>query len=102
MPESWAFTSIDYIGLVCNGSTPSRKVPSYWNGDIPWISSGEVRNSIIKESREQITQEGYKNSSVRLLPKGTVLLAMIGEGKTRGQTAILDITDKSKYGGYCS
>lgn len=91
LPETWVFTCIDNIGMVCNGSTPSRKVASYWQGDIPWVSSGEVQNCIIKETRELITQEGYKNSSVRLLPKGTVLIAMIGEGKTRGQSAVLEI-----------
>jgi type I restriction enzyme S subunit len=91
LPESWAYTVIDNIGMVCNGSTPSRKMPGYWNGNIPWISSGEVQNCIIRETREKITQEGYDNSSVRILPKGTVLLAMIGEGKTRGQSAVLEI-----------
>ena len=91
LPETWAFCEINNIGDVCNGSTPSRKKTSYWSGNIQWISSGEVRNNIITATRERITKEGYKNSSVRLLPIGTVLLAMIGEGKTRGQTAILDI-----------
>lgn len=91
LPETWAYTNIGSIGTVCNGSTPSRKIPSYWNGNIPWVSSGEVQNCIIRETREKITQEGYDNSSVRIFPKGTVLLAMIGEGKTRGQSAILEI-----------
>lgn len=91
LPETWAFCEINNLGDVCNGSTPSRKKSEYWSGNIPWISSGEVRNNVITETREAITEEGYKNSSVRLLPVGTVLLAMIGEGKTRGQTAILNI-----------
>jgi type I restriction enzyme S subunit len=50
-----------------------------------------VRNNIIYQTNECITEEGYQNSSVKMLPKGTVLIAMIGEGKTRGQSAILDI-----------
>jgi type I restriction enzyme S subunit len=79
------------IGAVVNGSTPSRKVPELWNGEIPWLSSGEVRNNLIISTREQITKAGIDSCSVRLLPPGTVLLAMIGEGKTRGQTAILKI-----------
>lgn len=91
LPEGWKYSSIAEIGKVCNGSTPSRKSPEYWNGDIPWVSSGEVRNNLIFETREKISRTGYDNSSVRLLPVGTVLLAMIGEGKTRGQTAILRI-----------
>ncbi|OQY97619.1 MAG: hypothetical protein B6D35_14395 [Candidatus Brocadia sp. UTAMX2] len=91
LPETWGFCEINNLGDVCNGSTPSRKKSGYWSGNIPWISSGEVRNNVITKTRETITKEGYENSSVRLLHIGTVLLAMIGEGKTRGQTAILDI-----------
>lgn len=87
----WAKTQIGAIGIVTNGSTPSRKCPEYWNGDIPWVSSGEVRNNELFFTNEKITQDGYDNSSVKLLPKGTVLIAMIGEGKTRGQTAVLSI-----------
>jgi type I restriction enzyme S subunit len=91
LPEPWLFTHIGMVGVVSNGSTPSRKEPSYWGGAIPWVSSGEVANGVIHRTREKITEEGFNNESVRLLPKGTVLMAMIGEGKTRGQSAILDI-----------
>jgi type I restriction enzyme S subunit len=91
IPESWIACHIGAIATVVNGSTPSRKNASFWLGDIPWVSSGEVRNNVITTTREQITKAGYENSSVRMLPPGTVLLAMIGEGKTRGQTAVLQI-----------
>ncbi|WP_295095494.1 restriction endonuclease subunit S, partial [Ruminococcus sp.] len=87
----WYKTVIGAVGVVTNGSTPSRKCGSYWEGSIPWVSSGEVRNNIIYQTNECITEEGYQNSSGKMLPKGTVLIAMIGEGKTRGQSAILDI-----------
>ena len=87
----WTRCRIGTIGIVCNGSTPARKHPEFWDGKIPWISSGEVRNNVIMATRERITQHGFDNSSVRLLPRGTVLLAMIGEGKTRGQSALLGI-----------
>ncbi len=87
----WYKTQIGSIGVVTNGSTPSRKCDEYWNGNIPWVSSGEVRNNIISYTREQITELGFENSSVKKLPKGTVLIAMIGEGKTRGQSSVLDI-----------
>lgn len=91
LPSTWVFTNIGSIGVVSNGSTPSRKVSTYWDGDIAWVSSGEVRNTVISSTRERITSEGYENSSVRMLPKGAVLLAMIGEGKTRGQSALLNL-----------
>lgn len=89
--HEWIRCTIGAVGRVTNGSTPLRKEPKYWSGKIPWISSGEVRNNIIESSNECISEEGYANSSVKLLPIGTVLIAMIGEGKTRGQSAILSI-----------
>ena len=91
IPNQWLVCRIGAIGTVVNGSTPSRKQPEYWNGEIHWVSSGEVRNNKLTMTRERITQTGYENCSVRILPIGTVLLAMIGEGKTRGQTAVLEI-----------
>jgi type I restriction enzyme S subunit len=91
IPTSWIACRAGAIGTVVNGSTPSRNQSAYWDGTIPWVSSGEVRNNVISSTREKITQSGYDNSSVRLLSPGTVLLAMIGEGKTRGQSAILEI-----------
>lgn len=89
--SAWISCNIGAIAEVSNGSTPSRAIDEYWNGNIPWISSGEVKNNHIWETKEKITEKGFANSSVKLLPVGTVLIAMIGEGKTRGQSAILDI-----------
>lgn len=91
IPDSWLSCRIGAIGTIVNGSTPSRKNDEFWDGDIPWVSSGEVRNNIITSARERITKAGYESCSVRLLPRGTVLIAMIGEGKTRGQSSILQI-----------
>jgi type I restriction enzyme S subunit len=91
IPDSWTSCRIGAIGTVANGSTPSRKQDNFWGGDIPWVSSGEVHNNIITATRERISKAGYESSSVRLLPRGTTLLAMIGEGKTRGQSAVLQI-----------
>jgi type I restriction enzyme S subunit len=90
LPEGWKIAKIGSIFNVKIGSTPSRSKPEYWNGNIHWVSSGEVRNLRIKTTRELITDKGL-GSRTKLCPPGTVLLAMIGEGKTRGQTAILDI-----------
>jgi len=91
LPNTWLWSSLGQLFQVSVGSTPSRKSGEYWNGTIPWVSSGEVAFCRINKTEEAITELGYENSSVRLHPKGTVLLAMIGEGKTRGQAAILDI-----------
>ena len=91
LPEGWTWTSLGRAFEVYVGATPSRAKPEYWNGDIPWVSSGEVAFCRIRETRERITEAGLGNSSTYLHPPGTVLLGMIGEGKTRGQSAILDI-----------
>ena len=91
IPTSWEWTIIDKISNVALGGTPSRKISEYWNGNIFWVSSGEVANNIIIETKEKITIKGLENSNAKVYPKGTVLLAMIGEGKTRGQVSILDI-----------
>jgi type I restriction enzyme S subunit len=91
LPSSWLISTLGTVGTVCNGSTPSRKRLDFWGPGIPWVSSGEVRNTIIAETRETITPLGFESTSIRVLPRGSVLLAMIGEGKTRGQSAVLDV-----------
>ena len=91
LPEGWVWSSIGQCFHVAVGATPSRKEPSYWNGAMPWVSSGEVRFSRIIDTREKITDAGLRNSSTQINPIGSVLLGMIGEGKTRGQVSILDI-----------
>jgi type I restriction enzyme, S subunit len=91
LPEGWVWSSLGQLFDVYVGATPSRPKSEYWGGDIPWVSSGEVDFCRILETREKITKLGFENSSTKLHPPGTVLLGMIGEGKTRGQTAILDI-----------
>ncbi|WP_144211421.1 restriction endonuclease subunit S [Shewanella donghaensis] len=91
LPSSWLWTQ---IGLVCDvyvGATPSRKNEAYWNGKINWVSSSEVAFCRINETKESITDVGLKCTSTNIHPIGTVMLAMIGQGKTRGQPAILDI-----------
>lgn len=91
LPDIWGLARIGDVFDVYVGATPSRKTRQYWNGKIPWVSSGEVAFCRIRATRECISQEGLQNSSAVVHPPGTVLLAMIGEGKTRGQAAILDI-----------
>ena len=91
IPENWAWCRLGEITKVKVGSTPSRNEPKFWKGNIPWVSSGEVANNFIFDTRENITQEGFENTSLIIYPKGSVLVAMIGQGKTRGQTAILKI-----------
>ncbi|MEW8701856.1 MAG: restriction endonuclease subunit S [Candidatus Thiodiazotropha sp.] len=81
------------IAKIYSGGTPSRSNPSYWDGDIPWIKTTQIQNGLITtdEVDEWITEDGMKNSSAKVVPKGTILMAMYGQGKTRGQVAILGI-----------
>jgi type I restriction enzyme S subunit len=87
----WAITNIDSIAVVKIGGTPDRKISIYWNGTVPWVRSGEVANCEIFGTTEHITDFGSRESAAKLLPEGSVLVAMIGQGKTRGQAAILRI-----------
>jgi type I restriction enzyme, S subunit len=91
LPQGWQWVGLGELFSVFVGATPSRKRSEYWDGDIAWVSSGEVAFRRISKTEERITAEGLRNASTRIHPPGTVLLGMIGEGKTRGQTAILDI-----------
>jgi type I restriction enzyme M protein len=87
----WEVVPLGSIAEVSQGGTPSRARPEYWNGSIPWLRSGEILNNVITDSRERITELGLKKSSTRLLPPGTILLAMTGQGATRGRTALLGV-----------
>lgn len=82
------------IGSICDsgsGGTPSRSVGSYYGGNIPWIKTGEVLDDIIYDTEEKITQDAIANSSAKIYPKGSIVIAMYGQGLTRGRTAKLGI-----------
>ncbi|OAI28877.1 restriction endonuclease subunit S [Methylomonas koyamae] len=92
VPESWSVNSIGNFCDVKSGGTPSRNENTYWeNGKIPWVKTGEIDYCIITETEEHITESGLKNSSAMLFPKGTLLMAMYGQGITRGKVAFLGI-----------
>ena len=91
IPDDWGWVKVGEVLEVFVGSTPSRKEPDFWGGDIPWVSSSEVAFCRINSTKESITKLGLEKSSTQIHPIGTVMLGMIGEGKTRGQVAILNI-----------
>lgn len=85
-------TKLGDIYKVSSGGTPSRKVSAYWiNGDIPWVTTTEVTNGIITSTNECITKSGLENSSAKIYPKDSLIIAMYGQGSTRGRTAKLGI-----------
>ncbi|RAS24585.1 MULTISPECIES: restriction endonuclease subunit S [unclassified Pseudomonas] len=91
LPPSWVETKVGEVFDVYVGATPSRENTEFWGGPIPWVSSSEVAFCRINNTRESITEAGYHSASTVVHPSGTVMLAMIGQGKTRGQPAILSI-----------
>ncbi|WP_198923190.1 restriction endonuclease subunit S, partial [Methanosphaera sp. WGK6] len=71
------------------GATPKTSIKDYWlNGTIPWMSSGEVHKKLVKTTDKFITQKGYDNSSTKMIPINSILIALAGQGKTRGTVAI--------------
>lgn len=89
MPEDWDTNKLGNICKCVLGGTPNRANPEFWNGDIPWINSGEVNKFRIFEPSEYITKLGLEKSATKLLPKGTVVLAITGA--TLGQVSLLEI-----------
>ena len=91
IPKHWDVPEIKYLVRIASGGTPDRNHPEYWNGNIPWIKTGELQNDIITNAEEYITEEGLNNSSAQVFNINTILFAMYGQGKTRGMTALLKI-----------
>ena len=89
--ESWEEKKLGEICNIGSGGTPSRKHEEYYNGDIPWIKTGELTWNVITKSEEHITEEAVLNSSAKMHCAGSVLVAMYGQGLTRGKAAILGI-----------
>ncbi len=74
---------------IFSGGTPSTNIDEYWNGDIPWLSSGETSNRYISSTIKKITKKGVDNSSTKLAKEGSIVIASAGQGHTRGQTSLL-------------
>ena len=90
-PE-WEEKCIDEIAECIAGATPDTKKNEYWeNGTIPWMSSGEVNKKYVYETDRTITQLGYKKCSTKMIPVNTVVIALAGQGKTRGTVALTKI-----------
>lgn len=92
VPESWEVVELGTLAKVRSGGTPTRKRSDYWqDGTIPWVKTGEINYSVISDTEEKITSVGLANSAAHLFPAGTLLMAMYGQGVTRGRVALLGI-----------
>jgi len=100
VPSQWAVCSLGYVSRIETGSTPDRSKPEFWGGNIPWLKTAEVNYELITAAEESITDEGLLNSSTRVAAEGTLLMAMYGQGVTRGRVAILGI--KAAYNQACA
>lgn len=89
VPTSWEKVRLGQIARISSGGTPSRAIPEYWNGEIPWITTSKINFKVVSEAEEFITELGLNNSAAKVFPKGTLLMAMYGQGATRGRVGIL-------------
>lgn len=90
--ESWESVALAHVASISSGGTPSRSIASFWHGGtVPWVKTGEVNFSRIKDTEERITPTAVSASRLRVYPAGTVLTAMYGQGATRGRVGILAI-----------
>ena len=92
VPESWEVVKVDEFAKIQSGGTPTRDVPENWiGGTIPWVKTGEIDYCVIKDTEEKITPVGLSNSAARIYPAGTLLMAMYGQGITRGRVGLLGV-----------
>ncbi|KDS11858.1 type I restriction modification DNA specificity domain protein, partial [Bacteroides fragilis str. 3725 D9 ii] len=87
LPQGWCQTNLGTIGIWQSGGTPSRSNKSYYGGNIPWLKTGDLNDGLITDIPESITEEAVLNSSAKINPTGSVLIAMYGA--TIGKLGIL-------------
>ncbi len=91
IPNDWKSAKLSAVCKTASGGTPSRAEPAFWNGDIPWVKTGEIRYRLIEDTEEKISRLGLRYSATTLVSKGSVIMALFGQGPTRGRVAILGV-----------
>ena len=89
--QEWRVAPLGKLFETTTGGTPDRARPDYWGGEVPWVTTSIVDFNIIESTRESISSAGLSNSSAKVFPKRTVLMALYGQGKTRGKVAMLGV-----------
>lgn len=91
IPRRWSAITLGEVALrIGSGTTPSRSVDAFWaGGTIPWVKTGEVNFNEINDTEEHVTERAVQSLGMSLWPSGTVLVAMYGQGATRGRAAFL-------------
>lgn len=88
IPTDWEVAQLKDLTDIITGATPSTSINEYWNGDIPWMSSGELNMKLVRSVYGRITQKGYDSCGTHMIPPLCVLIGLAGQGKTRGTAAI--------------
>jgi type I restriction enzyme, S subunit len=92
IPESWHLTQLGEIARIGNGSTPKRSDERYWKGGtISWITSTQIHDVVIEHANEFVTETARKECHLPLVPSGSIVVAITGQGKTLGNASILAI-----------
>jgi len=90
VPEHWGKISLKWASTRYSGGTPDKAVQEYWeDGTIPWLNSGAVNDDYIIEPSEYITEDAFRNSSAKWIPKNALVMALAGQGKTKGMVGQL-------------
>ena len=89
IPQDWEHKVLGDLASIYSGGTPNRKIDGYWGGDIPWVTTTLINGKLIEHANEFITHKGLEGSSAKWCRTGTILMAMYGQGKTRGKVAVL-------------
>ncbi len=93
LPCGWERLKIGEVAIVGTGATPRRGNTEYWDGGtIPWVTSGALNNSFVTKETECITEKALRETNCKVASPGTLLVAMYGEGKTRGKCSELKIS----------
>ena len=88
IPEHWSYSSLKWFSNIYSGGTPSKDIEEYWiDGTIPWLNSGCVNQWDITEVSDYITEEAFNNSSAKWIPSQSLVIALAGQGKTKGMVA---------------
>jgi type I restriction enzyme S subunit len=88
-PNGWETAPLGDVANTTSGGTPTRDVAAYYGGQIPWVKSGELHSGVVTSTEECLTERGVAESSAKLMPPGTVLVAMYGA--TAGVVATLGV-----------
>ena len=91
IPRDWALTRVGQVCAVATGATPLRTRSAYFGGDIPWITSSAANDGTVTRATQFITELAVKETNAKVFPPGTLIVAMYGEGQTRGRVAELGI-----------